>query len=103
MLIASSQTSAYRYVNVGSLALKVCDVLGSVPSEKEDSPLNSKYKLLLDKGMYDTVSMVANEPDKFCETYLKNTRELLQKDGILLMATCCHTEHELKKRICKGM
>ena len=77
-------------------------MLGHVPSEKEDSPLNSKYKLLLDKGMYDAVSTTTKELDQIRDTYLKNTRELLQSGGILLVATCCHTEQELKKKLGKG-
>lgn len=64
--------------------------------------MNKKYKLLLDKGLFDTVSTATDNVEEFRRTYLKNTHELLRPDGILLVATCCHTKEEIIKQIGKG-
>ena len=62
-----------------------------------------KYKLLLDKGMFDAISssQTANMKE-IREKYLVNTRRLLRDDGVLLLATCNHTEMELENQIGKG-
>ena len=79
--------------------------MGSVPSDTADSPLNKKYRLILDKGLYDSYSTAGStvytkaKQEQFRETYLKNIRELLLPGGILLVATCCHTETYLKQTI----
>ena len=81
--------------------------MGSVPSDVANSPLNKKYRLILDKGLYDSYSTTKStvytktKVEQFRETYLKNTHELLQPGGILLVATCCHTEADMKQTIGK--
>jgi hypothetical protein len=80
--------------------------MGPVPSDVADSPLNKKYRLILDKGLYDSYTSTTKSTvytktklEQFRETYLKNTRELLQPGGTLLVATCCHTEAYMKQTI----
>lgn len=84
--------------------MQVGDVLSPRPHEK-NSCLSSahKYKLLLDKGMFDAISSAkAVNMKEIRDKYLANTRRLLRDDGILLMATCNHTEMELENQIGKG-
>ncbi|KAI9565494.1 hypothetical protein GHT06_009286 [Daphnia sinensis] len=89
--------------------LEVCDVLGPVPSDTPDSPLNKRYRLVLDKGLYDSVVLDTStegsqtKTEQFRDNYVKRTYELLQPGGILLVATCCHTEEEMKKTIGKNV
>lgn len=78
---------------------KVCDVLKSV---KEGSPLNQKYKLVLDKGLFDSASSEVKNVEEFREKYMKNIQELLLPEGTLLMATCSYTEEEVKCYLKKG-
>ncbi|KAK4018565.1 hypothetical protein OUZ56_000613 [Daphnia magna] len=89
--------------------LEVCNVLGSVPSDAPDSPLNKKYRLVLDKGLYDSVVLASTSTEgsqtkakHFRDNYVKRTSQLLQPGGILLVATCCHTEEEMKQTIGKN-
>lgn len=81
---------------------KVCDVLGDISSSEEGSPLKKKYKLILDKGLFDTLSTNVKNTDEFRDKYLTNTSQLLNPGGILMVATCCHTEEELKSYLSKG-
>lgn len=89
--------------------MKVCNVLGSVPSDAPDSPLNKKYRLVLDKGLYDSVVLATStegsqtKAKHFRDNYVKRTSQLLQPGGILLVATCCHTEEEMKQTIGKNV
>lgn len=77
---------------------KVGDVLGEIPTNKEGSVLNNKYKLILDKGLFDTITSY-KDAARIREKYIDNTHKLLKSDGILLIATCCHTEQELKRQV----
>ena len=81
------------------LYFKVCDVLKSV---KEGSPLNQKYKLVLDKGLFDSSFSEVKNVEEFREKYIKNIQELLLPEGTLLMATCSFTEEEVKCYLKKG-
>lgn len=74
-------------------------MLGDIPANKEGSVLNNKYKLLLDKGLFDTITTSYKDAERVREKYLDNTHKLLKSDGYLLIATCCHTEQELKRRV----
>lgn len=84
---------------------QVCDVLGTISKGKAGSALNEKYKLILDKGMFDAATASATKEAKheFFKKYLNNTRTLLQPKGILLIATCNYTDEELTKEIGKSI
>lgn len=81
--------------------------MAPIQSETHDSPLNKKYRLILDKGFYDSVLLKTStvytqaKTEQFRDAYVKRTHELLQPGGILLVATCCHTEEEMKQTIGK--
>ena len=84
-------------------------MLGHIPTGEKKSKsctaLNEKFKLILDKGMFDaaTASAAGVKKQTFFKKYLNNTQSLLQPKGILLIATCNWTEDELTKEIEKGI
>lgn len=88
-------SSKHYFVSI----FKVCDVLKSV---KEGSPLNQKYKLILDKGLFDSASSEVKDAEEFREKYTKNIQDLLLPGGTLLMATCSYTEEEVKSYLKQG-
>ena len=80
-------------------------MLGTISKGKAGSALNEKYKLILDKGMFDAATASATKEAKheLFKKYLNNTRTLLQPKGILLIATCNYTDEELTKEIGKSI
>ena len=64
--------------------------------------MNQKYKLVLDKGLFDSASSEVKNVEEFREKYIKNIQELLLPEGTLLMATCSYTEEEVKCYLKKG-
>ena len=53
--------------------------------------------------MFDSIWMQTENVKQSRECYLDNTRKLLQQGGVLLLASCNHTEMELENQIGKGI
>lgn len=57
------------------------------------------FKLLLDKGTYDAISLAKHTDDsKPSSVYVESVNKLLCEDGILLITSCNWTEQELLDR-----
>lgn len=54
-----------------------------------------KYKVLLDKGTFDAISLMENFGSSMRERYLKTTDNLLEDDGFFLIVTCNWTTDEI--------
>ena len=78
------------------LFLQEGDILSTLPLS-ETSVLKEKYKFILDRGLYDTISVRGDEGIK--EKYLQSTGKLLQDNGLLMIAAMELTEEELKQQM----
>lgn len=72
-----------------NITYKVADLLS------EDSIADlGKFKICLDKGTYDAVSLMEDAKDKR-PIYLKNVSNLLLDDGLFIITSCNFTGEEL--------
>lgn len=60
-----------------------------------DDVFESKYKVCLDKGTYDAISLDPEDAKSKRLSYIKNSSELLEDDGLLIITSCNWTDVEL--------
>ncbi|KAJ3125318.1 Methyltransferase-like protein 10 [Nowakowskiella sp. JEL0407] len=77
-----------------SISFQVFDILNPSPEH------SNKYKLALDKGTYDAISLAERADDNLdiSKHYPNSVYKMLQNDGILLITSCNWTDEELVER-----
>jgi len=85
--IATNRKAAITY--------KTLDLL----SDAADNIGHQKYNLLLDKGTYDAISLMEDFGPTLRQRYLSTTSEMLEEDGLFLIATCNWTREEIIKHM----
>ncbi|XP_046626397.1 EEF1A lysine methyltransferase 2 [Neodiprion virginianus] len=72
------------------ITLQTFDIL-----ENDIADLGSTFRVAHDKGTYDAVSLNPDNPKEKREKYIKNVKEMLDPQGILIITSCNWTEDEL--------
>lgn len=67
-----------------------------------DDTAPSSYKVVLDKGTYDAISLNPDNSNKKRETYKQNVHKMLKDDGIFLLTSCNWTEDEIIQQFAAG-
>ncbi|CAG8727899.1 18380_t:CDS:2, partial [Acaulospora morrowiae] len=57
-----------------------------------------KFKIILDKGTFDAISLASQTLTPQCDVYSKKVQSLLDPDGFFLITSCNFTQDELVKR-----
>ncbi|XP_046749357.1 EEF1A lysine methyltransferase 2 [Diprion similis] len=79
-----------RDKGLSHITLQTFDIL-----ENDVASLGSSFRVAHDKGTYDAVSLNPNNPKEKREKYIKNVKEMLEPQGILIITSCNWTEDEL--------
>lgn len=61
----------------------------------KDVSLLGKFKVCHDKGTYDAISLMLDNPTEKRNKYLKNVSKILEDDGIFVITSCNWSENEL--------
>ena len=64
-----------------------------------DGSVCDPYKLILDKGTFDAISLMAGFGNDVRDKYVASVDSLLASDGSLVIATCNWTEEEITKHM----
>eukprot|EP00105_Crassostrea_gigas_P016275 XP_011433606.1 PREDICTED: protein-lysine N-methyltransferase mettl10 [Crassostrea gigas] len=57
--------------------------------------LTRQYKLVIDKGTYDAISLIPGDDIKTRQAYLKTVRQILSSDGVFVITSCNWTKEQL--------
>lgn len=76
-------------------ASQTLDILNTAADRVGDT----KYNLLLDKGTFDAISLMEDFGSTIQQQYLTATSEMLEENGLFLIATCNWTREEIIKHM----
>nr|XP_022301820.1 EEF1A lysine methyltransferase 2-like [Crassostrea virginica] len=57
--------------------------------------LTRRYKLVIDKGTYDAVSLIPGDELKTRQAYLKTVRQIMDRGGLFVITSCNWTKEQL--------
>ncbi|XP_070192248.1 EEF1A lysine methyltransferase 2-like isoform X2 [Littorina saxatilis] len=78
-----------------NVRLQTGDLTADLSSLPAVSCLRCKYRVCVDKGTYDAISLTPGGAKEEREAYRRNVRSLLQPDGLFLITSCNWTKQEL--------
>merc|ERR1711935_986809 len=79
--------------SIDGLTLRQHDLMASVKSGEYDS----KFKMALDKGTFDAISLCPVDKKQSMEKYVEHVKEMLSENGHLLITSCCWSGPEFKQ------
>ncbi|WAR26211.1 EFMT2-like protein [Mya arenaria] len=86
-------------IDLGSGNGMMCiELTGDLISEERPNPctcLTRKYKVVLDKGTYDAISLMPGDSVSARMHYLATVKELMTSDGIFSITSCNWTKDQL--------
>jgi hypothetical protein len=81
--------------------MKICPLLGQVvdlvadDSTKKYTCLTKKYKVVIDKGTYDAISLIPEDEMAARTAYLRTVKQVVSDDGLFVITSCNWTEEQL--------
>lgn len=83
-----------KYCIIWPLSLKVADLIADDCTQKYTC-LTRKYKLVIDKGTYDAISLIPGDDITTRQAYLKTVKQILSSDGVFVITSCNWTKEQL--------
>ncbi|XP_076328994.1 EEF1A lysine methyltransferase 2 isoform X2 [Tachypleus tridentatus] len=81
---------------------EVEDILKAEDSLSTESLLKHKYKVVLDKGTYDAISLSPEDPASKRQCYIDTVDRILDENGFFVLTSCNWTREDLLKHFSKG-
>ncbi|XP_067126870.1 EEF1A lysine methyltransferase 2 [Centruroides vittatus] len=75
--------------------VKISYDVGDILQETQNEIMQNEYKVILDKGTYDTISLSPNNAKENRLKYIRNVYQLLEPEGYFILTSCNWTKEEI--------
>lgn len=75
--------------------VKISYDIGDILQNSQSEILQTQYKVILDKGTYDAISLSPNNAKENRQKYIQNIYQLLEPEGYFVLTSCNWTKEEI--------